>query len=96
MACEYPLVITDAGRSTSKRPRQRDDCTVRAVAIALDLSYDDAYELLASAGRKCGKRFQLDDWLKFQPFARRESFPAAKGERRMNPVRFCEERVSPG
>ena len=28
------------------------DCAVRAIAAALDLSWDDAYDLLASAGKK--------------------------------------------
>lgn len=85
----YAYVETDAGREHSKRPRQKDDCTVRAIAIALTLPYDTAYDMLADAGRKCSKRFHLDEWLKEQTFAHRIAFPAVKGERRMNPAKFC-------
>lgn len=37
-------VKSDAGRSESRRPRQKNDCTVRALALALELRYDDAYD----------------------------------------------------
>jgi len=87
----YPFIFNDGGRATSRRPRQRDDCTVRALAIALRIPYDDAYDQLAGAGRKCSRGFRLSDWLNDQPFARRISFPAVKGERRMNPARFCKD-----
>lgn len=47
----YPWICTDAGRSQSKRPRQSNDCTVRALALALDCPYDQAYDTLKTAGR---------------------------------------------
>lgn len=82
---------SDAGRSTSKRPRQGNDCTVRALAIARGLTYDEAYELLRAAGRRSGGRFSLTTWLKSQPWATYQPFPAVRGQRRMNPYRFCRE-----
>ncbi len=33
----------------SCKRRERKDCTVTAVAVAAEMSYDDAYKLLASA-----------------------------------------------
>ncbi len=90
-ALSYPFTFNDAGRASSKRPKQRDDCTVRTLAIALRFKYDEAYDLLAGAGRKCSRGFRLSDWLNTQPFARKMPFPAVKGERRMNPHRFCRD-----
>jgi len=53
---------SDAGRSSSKRPKQRNDCTVRAYAIAAGLDYDTAYDELKDAGRGASRRF---DWRSF-------------------------------
>lgn len=86
----YPTILTDAGRAQSKRPRQKNDCTVRAIALARNLPYDEAYELLALAGRKCAKGFVLKTWLKEQSWATMISFPAIKGQRRMNPATFVQ------
>lgn len=44
-------VRCDAGRSASRRPRQKNDCTVRALALARGLTYDEAYDTLKAAGR---------------------------------------------
>ena len=87
----YPWVCSDGGRSTSKRPRQHNDCTVRALAIACSLSYDDAYDLLKAAGRLCSRRFQFAPWLDRQAWAARISFPAVKGQQRMNPATFAQQ-----
>lgn len=48
---------TDAGRAKSRRPRQKNDCTVRALALARSLHYDAAYDDLKKAGRGCSERF---------------------------------------
>ena len=88
-APSHAWVKTDAGRSESQRPRQKNDCTVRALASARGLTYDEAYDLLKLAGRQSGKRFRLSDWLNTQPWATKMPFPAVKGQRRMNPVAFC-------
>lgn len=84
----YPYQWSDAGRSGSKRPRQQNDCTVRAIALARGLAYDQAYDLLLAAGRKASKKFRIEDFLKDQPWAEWVSFPAIKGQRRMNPDTF--------
>jgi hypothetical protein len=86
----YSWLCVDAGRAASKRPRQKNDCTVRALAIARGLPYDVAYDLLADAGRKCTKGFALPAWLNKQPWAKKIPFAAVKGERRMNPATFTQ------
>lgn len=88
MSTTLKFNITDAGRSASKRPRQGNDCTVRALATARNLGYDEAYELLKKAGRACSKGFTFSVWIKDKPWAKRISFPAVKGQPRMNPVTF--------
>lgn len=87
----YPLVRTDAGRSKSRRSRQKNDCTVRALALARNLEYDIAYDMLAEAGRKCAKGFDIMRWLDGQEWATKIPFPAKKGEPRMNPVEFAKQ-----
>lgn len=87
----YPFQKTDAGRSMSKRPKQGNDCTVRSVALVKRMAYDDAYDMLAAAGRKCFNGFDLGMWLMKQPGVVKLSFPGLKGQRRMNPVQFCQE-----
>lgn len=88
-ALSYPFIQSDGGRGASRRPKQSNDCTVRALAIARNMAYDDAYDLLAEAGRKCARGFHLQHWLNDQPFARKMAFQAVKGQRRMNPAAFC-------
>lgn len=88
------FIATDAGRLLSRRPRQRNDCTVRALVSACGVPYDDAYDLLSEAGRKSGKGFEFRSW------ADRSGscggfrfvwipFQAVRGERRMDPARFA-------
>ena len=86
----YPFQFYDGGRSTSKRPRQKNDCTVRALSIARDIPYDEAYETLKAAGRECSKGFDFVRWIARQPFATKISFPAKKGEPRMDLFNFCD------
>lgn len=85
------LIISDAGRSTSRRPRQNNDCTVRALAIVKNLPYDDAYDLLKQGGRVSGHKFNFKAWLQDKSWARKISFPAIKGQQRMNPVLFIQK-----
>jgi hypothetical protein len=59
----YPLVLDDGGRNKSKRPAQSYDCTVRALAIVTELPYDEAYDILASDGRRCNDGFYIEKWL---------------------------------
>ncbi len=86
----YPFKTNDAGRSSSKRPNQKNDCTVRAVALARALPYDTAYELMAGDGRKCSAGFDVVKWLDNQTWAKKIAFPAVKGQKRMNPVSFTD------
>lgn len=48
-------VYNDGGRATSKRPKQKNDCAVRAIAIAYGIEYDYAYDILTNMGRECNK-----------------------------------------
>lgn len=86
----YPWQWNDGGRSSSRRPRQSNDCTVRALAIAAGVPYDSAYDLLKKLGRKSGVGFRLGDWLIDQSWATKLPFPAVKGQRRMNPDSFAQ------
>lgn len=87
----YMWIQTDAGRATSKRKAQRNDCTVRALAIARKLPYDTAYDILKAAGRVSGRGFDFAQWINDQPWATKLSFPAVKGKRRMTPAQFCQD-----
>lgn len=88
-----PFDLTDAGRSTSRRPRQSNDCTVRALARTTGAAYDDAYDALMKGGRKAGRGFNFRAWAKGREFNgyRFEwiGFPAVKGFWRVNPVTFA-------
>lgn len=87
----YPFMLNDAGRSTSRRPKQSNDCTVRALALARGMEYDEAYDVLADAGRTCGRGFDFVTWVAGQPWARKIAFPAVKGQTRMNPASFVQQ-----
>ena len=47
----FQYQFNDGGRSQSKRPKQKNDCTVRALAVSAQMSYDDAYTILKKYGR---------------------------------------------
>jgi len=83
----------DAGRSKSKRPLQKKDCTVRALALAFELEYDVAYDFCMEQGRKSHRGFHLHKLLEkyaksgalfFGKKVIKHSFPAEKGVERMN------------
>lgn len=65
----YPLEITDAGRQYSDWILERNDCTVRALAIATNETYDAVHEELRRAGRRTHRGFELTEYL-----ARRRTF----------------------
>ena len=89
-----PLVISDGGRAQSRRPKQRADCTVRALAHCTGEPYDACYDALAAGGRKSGRGFHLRQWAQRQGnfagwrFDWRD-FPAVKGMPRVTPVTFA-------
>jgi hypothetical protein len=91
----FSFRLSDAGRATSKRPKQHNDCTVRALSTACSISYDEAYELLAKAGRKCGRGFHFRAFALAAEVAgykfRWVPFPAKKGHPRMRPGSFTQE-----
>lgn len=91
----YQYYITDAGRSESKRPKQSNDCTVRAIAISTNSKYDEIYDLLKDAGRKCSRGFHITKWLPKQIINNFKftwiAFPAVKNEKRINPSSFSKK-----
>ena len=78
------FIYSDAGRSTSKRSKQRNDCVIRSIALAFNQSYDDIYDRMKEMGRECGRGTQKviwQEWLNTQ--TKKISFPAIKGQPRM-------------
>jgi len=90
----YDLFRTDSGRGESKRPKQTNDCTVRALANISGQPYDECYDLLKERGRKCSRGGDFPNSRKDDEALGIEfiwqSFPAVKGKRRMNIGDFCE------
>ena len=89
---------SDAGKLRSKRPKQRNDCSVRAFALATNISYDMSYNHLKGLGRRCNEGFHLQKLLSehaksgellFGNRIIKHSFPARKGEPRMCVGEFC-------
>lgn len=104
ISVSYAFAASDGGRALSKRPGQKNDCTVRALAIATETPYDVVYEKLREDGRPCGGGFNLRRWIACQcdpaigdpewVFGHRlvwRSFPAVKNRPRMNPRQFTHE-----
>lgn len=84
------FVADDGGRSASKRPKQRNDCVVRAIAIASERPYDEVYDELAAAGRQCGRGTAKNVWqVLLSDRGERIAFPAVAGQARMKPAEFC-------
>ena len=91
---------SDGGRLTSKRPNEDNDCAVRALALALRISYDDAFDFLELHGRIRNNGYHinhlLSDYLKprnprplFGHKVTRIPFPSKKGYQRMYVAAFC-------
>lgn len=62
-----PICLNDGGRSQSRRPKQKSDCTVIATAIAFDMAYDDAFDLMNISGRTNNKGIVYSHFLKTIP-----------------------------
>ena len=89
-----PYIYNDAGRKQN-RPSERNDCTVRALAISTNIDYSVAHDFLKERGRKCRKSFlfpkkRSDDCALGYEFVWK-SFPLVKGKKRMSPERFAIE-----
>jgi hypothetical protein len=87
---------TDGGRTQSKRPRQKGDCTVRALVLTCDLPYDDAYDMLKDAGRRSHTGFDLSGYIKKHPEINGKRlawrpFQAVKGQPRMKTKTFIQQ-----
>lgn len=80
--------FNDAGRAKSKRPKQKNDCVVRALTLAFEKPYDEIYEALKTQGRKCSSGTKKDIWKSFLTNYEKLSFPAIKGKKRMNSLVF--------
>jgi hypothetical protein len=52
-------IFTDAGAIASGA-NERDDCTVRSLAIAAVVPYATAWQIAATAGRRAGRAFSID------------------------------------
>jgi len=92
------FVKDDAGRSKSKRPLQKGDCSVKALSIITGVPYDSAYEFCKDHGRGSHQGFNLDDILKkhakngtkfYNCRIIRHSFQSIKGQERMYRGAFC-------
>jgi len=91
-----PFTLNDGGRSHSKRPKQRNDCVVRALVLTTGMSYDDVYDVLRIvARRKSGQRFDLRGFLEatgnqfHNSHFDWKSYPAIKGYPRLDLGTFC-------
>lgn len=88
--CLPVFVDSDGGRAVSKRSRQRNDCTVRALALTTVVPYDEAYDRLMAAGRKSSRSFAITRWLPKSGIGfTKVSYPAVKGQRRMTLGEFA-------
>lgn len=56
------LIKSDGGRSLSGFLHERNDCTVRALAVLTEAGYERAHNALAVAGRKDCDGFRFGDW----------------------------------
>jgi len=84
----------DGGRSESRRPKSKNDCVVRALAIATSQTYDESYEFWAKRGRQPHRgtdmkivRRDFEKWFGW-PWV---PFPAVKGQKRMSHPQFEHE-----
>lgn len=87
----YPFQTHDAGRSQSKRPKQRQDCVIRAIAIAEERPYDQIFDTFSDGGRKNNTGTPKKLWKLYLHAFQRIAFPARAGLARVNLARFTEE-----
>lgn len=59
----YKYILSDGGKRDSGYWTEQNDCTVRALAHFLTIPYPLAHTMLALAGRRMGKGFDLYHWL---------------------------------
>lgn len=61
-ARSHRSILTDAGRGLSSHPLEDNDCSIRATALSTGLTYDEAWDELAGAGRLPLDGFYWEDW----------------------------------
>jgi len=98
---EYPFIKTCGGKSEAEDKKYRTGCTIRALAVGCEISYDQAAAILkeeAMLNKKGGSYFYLlADGMEYRDEAvngykfKWRAFPAVKGQTRMNPAKFCAE-----
>ena len=91
---KLPHVYTLGGRKQNN-PNERNDCTVRALAISTNTDYKIAHDFLKERGRRCRKAFRFpnkssDDCALGYDFIWKP-FTFVKGKKRMSPERFAIE-----
>jgi len=91
---KLPHVYTLGGRKQNN-PNERNDCTVRALAISTNTDYKIAHDFLKERGRRCRKSFlfpkkRSDDCALGYEFVWKP-FTFVKGKKRMSPERFAIE-----
>lgn len=63
----YPrprVTASDQGRALSKRKGDLADCVVRSLVATTGLPYDATYDLLRAHGRRWGRGWDVDQWLR--------------------------------
>ena len=85
----------DGGRRFSRRPKQKEDCTVRALVIATGADYDHAYDELKSRGRDSHRRFPFSIITKEVVFGHVFVWQAFEDGYLLTAAEFC-ERYSAG
>lgn len=86
----FPFVKHDGGLAQAKRRYDSNNCTVRAIATATGLSYDDAHDEMARWGRAVNAGADFKRWVKERaPYLTWHPLPAVKGQPRMTTARFC-------
>lgn len=63
----YPrprVTASDQGRAQSRRKGDHADCVVRSLVAVSGLPYDATYDLLRGLGRRWGRGWDVDAWLR--------------------------------
>ena len=86
--------LNDGGKNSSKHLDERNDCTVRAVAIAFDIDYNLAHSTLKKLGRIDKKCFSLHALLKEEKF-KGKKIERITAARRMTVKTFLDQHTTP-
>lgn len=54
----------DGGRAQDGYEHERQDCTVRSYALAMNISYDESHKILKHYGRRDCKRFSFKKFMR--------------------------------